>query len=57
VPRIDEATLLAMQQHVAQQVAFAQIPDVVKRVGLLSSPQTDHELILYSLSFNFIKLS
>jgi hypothetical protein len=33
VPRIDEATLIAMQQHVAQQVAFAQIPDVVKRVG------------------------
>ncbi|KIM22893.1 hypothetical protein M408DRAFT_332664 [Serendipita vermifera MAFF 305830] len=31
MPRIDEATLLAMQQHVAQQVAFAQIPDVVKR--------------------------
>lgn len=33
VSRIDESTLLAMQQHVAQQVAFAQIPDVVKRVS------------------------
>ncbi|KAI0360712.1 eukaryotic translation initiation factor 3 subunit 6 [Trametes cingulata] len=30
-PRIDEATLIAMQQQVAQQQAFAQIPDVVKR--------------------------
>ncbi|KAI0777653.1 eukaryotic translation initiation factor 3 subunit 6 [Trametes elegans] len=29
--RLDEATLLAMQQQVAQQTAFAQIPDVVKR--------------------------
>ncbi|KAF8066796.1 eukaryotic translation initiation factor 3 subunit 6 [Lyophyllum atratum] len=29
-PQIDEATLLAMQQHMAQQAAFAQIPDVVK---------------------------
>ena len=29
---------MAMQQHVAQQVAFAQIPDVVKRVsGALSA--------------------
>ncbi|KAJ8487778.1 hypothetical protein ONZ51_g3975 [Trametes cubensis] len=30
-PRIDETTLLAVQQQVAQQQAFAQIPDVVKR--------------------------
>ncbi|EAU86804.1 eukaryotic translation initiation factor 3 subunit 6 [Coprinopsis cinerea okayama7 len=29
-PQIDESTLLAMQQHMAQQAAFAQIPDVVK---------------------------
>jgi hypothetical protein len=29
---IDEATLLAVQQQMAQQAAFAQIPDVVKRV-------------------------
>ncbi|KAJ7220494.1 eukaryotic translation initiation factor 3 subunit 6 [Mycena pura] len=29
-PQIDEATLMAMQQHMAQQAAFAQIPDVVK---------------------------
>ncbi|EED77840.1 predicted protein [Postia placenta Mad-698-R] len=30
-PRIDEATLLAVQQQMVQQAAFAQIPDVVKR--------------------------
>ncbi|RDB26853.1 Eukaryotic translation initiation factor 3 subunit L [Hypsizygus marmoreus] len=29
-PQIDEATLIAMQQHMAQQAAFSQIPDVVK---------------------------
>jgi translation initiation factor 3 subunit L len=29
---IDEATLVAMQQQIAQQTAFSQIPDVVKRV-------------------------
>ncbi|KAL0958932.1 hypothetical protein HGRIS_014248 [Hohenbuehelia grisea] len=29
-PQIDEATLIAVQQHMAQQAAFAQIPDVVK---------------------------
>ncbi|KAJ2927959.1 hypothetical protein H1R20_g9124, partial [Candolleomyces eurysporus] len=29
-PQIDEATLLAMQQHMVQQNAFAQIPDPVK---------------------------
>ncbi|KAI0635140.1 eukaryotic translation initiation factor 3 subunit 6 [Trametes polyzona] len=29
--RIDESTLLAMQQQMVQQAAFAQIPDVVKR--------------------------
>src|SRR5438477_9881326 len=31
-PPIDEATLLAVQQHMAQQAAFSQIPDVVKAV-------------------------
>ena len=30
--QIDNATLAAMQQQMAQQAAFAQIPDVVKRV-------------------------
>jgi hypothetical protein len=30
--QIDEQTLIAMQQHMAQQAAFAQIPDVVKGV-------------------------
>ncbi|KAG5634029.1 hypothetical protein H0H81_003718, partial [Sphagnurus paluster] len=29
-PQIDEATFLAMQQHMAQQAAFSAIPDVVK---------------------------
>jgi len=30
-PRIDEATLIAVQQQMAQQAAYAQVPDVVKR--------------------------
>ncbi|EDR09730.1 uncharacterized protein LACBIDRAFT_319156 [Laccaria bicolor S238N-H82] len=29
-PQIDESMLIAMQQHMAQQAAFSQIPDVVK---------------------------
>ncbi|KAG2127991.1 RNA polymerase I-associated factor PAF67-domain-containing protein [Suillus clintonianus] len=29
--QLDEGSLQAMQQHIAQQAAFAQIPDVVKR--------------------------
>ena len=33
-PQIDESTLLAMQQHMAQQAAFSQIPDDVKGVRL-----------------------
>lgn len=36
-PQIDEATLLAMQQHIAQQTAFAQIPDAVKTVSMPTS--------------------
>jgi len=32
-PRIDEATLIAVQQQMAQQAAYAQVPDVVKRVS------------------------
>jgi len=31
-PQLDESTLVAMQQHMAQQAAFSQIPDVVKTV-------------------------
>jgi translation initiation factor 3 subunit L len=31
-PRIDEATLVAVQHQMAQQAAFSQIPDAVKRV-------------------------
>jgi translation initiation factor 3 subunit L len=33
--QLDEGSLQAMQQHIAQQAAFAQIPDVVKRVSTL----------------------
>lgn len=33
---IDEAALAAMQQQLAQQAAFAQIPNEVKRVCYLS---------------------
>lgn len=44
-PRIDEATLLAVQQQMAQQAAFSQVPDVVKRVSarptLASLAETD----------------
>lgn len=36
-PRLDESTLLAMQQQLVQQAAFAQIPDVVKVVSCLKS--------------------
>lgn len=32
VPRLDEAAFIAMQHQLQQQAAFAQIPDVVKRV-------------------------
>ena len=32
---IDEATILAVQQHMAQQAAFSQIPDVVKAASCL----------------------
>ena len=31
--QLDESALLAMQAQIAQQTAFAQIPDVVKRVS------------------------
>lgn len=32
-PALDESALLAMQAQIAQQTAFAQVPDVVKRVS------------------------
>jgi translation initiation factor 3 subunit L len=32
-PQIDESTLIAMQQHMAQQAAFSSIPDAVKAVS------------------------
>jgi hypothetical protein len=31
---LDEATFVALQHQMAQQAAFAQIPDVVKRVRI-----------------------
>jgi hypothetical protein len=34
--QLDEGSLQAMQQHIAQQAAFEQIPDIVKRVSILS---------------------
>ena len=36
-PQIDESAFLAMQQHMAQQAAFSQIPDVVKGVSNLGA--------------------
>ena len=36
---IEEATLLAMHQHMVQQNAFAQIPDAVKAVSIIISLQ------------------
>ena len=33
--QLDEGALLAMQQHIAQQAAFSQIPDIVKRVSAI----------------------
>jgi translation initiation factor 3 subunit L len=35
-PQIDEPALIAMQQHMAQQAAFATIPDAVKVVSWAS---------------------
>jgi len=35
-PATDDPTVLAVQQHMAQQAVFSQIPDVVKAVGILS---------------------
>ena len=37
VPELDEATLASVQHQIAQQAAFAQIPEVVKRVRKLHS--------------------
>ena len=34
-PQIDDATVFAVQQHMAQQAAFSQIPDVVKAVSFI----------------------
>lgn len=42
-PQLDEAALIAIQQHMAQQAAFSQIPDVVKAVSI--SPNQLHEHI------------
>lgn len=45
-PMIDEATLLIMQQQIAQQAAFAQIPDAVKRVSCPSQLTTTATVLL-----------
>ena len=47
---IDEATLVAMQQQIAQQTAFSQIPDVVKRVRYFLYPNETGTNITFSLS-------
>ena len=54
-PQIDESTLLAMQQHMAQQAAFAQIPDVVKRVSNVASTLNLLAHMLCSLLYTFTK--
>ncbi len=54
-PQIDESTLISVQQHMAQQAAFAQIPDVVKGVcgpAWLSIGQCS---MFHSSSFTSIK--
>src|SRR6266702_1015226 len=47
-PRIDEATLIAVQQQMAQQAAFAQIPDAVKRVRITYEYMTRYPLLTSS---------
>ncbi len=55
-PRIDEATLVAVQHQMAQQAAFAQIPDAVKRVRITYVCITQYRsLTLPSLSFTSTK--
>jgi len=57
--RINEATLIAVQQQMAQQAAFSQIPDVVKRVSLspLSVPPRPVVTAAISSSCTSTKLS
>jgi hypothetical protein len=40
-PRIDEVTLVAVQHQMAQQAAFSQIPDAVKRVRPVWQKKSD----------------
>ena len=51
--RIDEATLLAVQQQMAQQAAFASIPDVVKRVSTLHASR---EILSVVLTWSICKV-
>ena len=51
--RIDEATLLAVQQQMAQQAAFASIPDVVKRVSTLHASR---EILSVVLTWSIYKV-
>lgn len=55
-PRIDEATLLAVQQQVAQQAALAQVPDAVKRVRLLPDVPLNAKLSTVHRTFSSIGL-
>jgi len=41
-PHLDGPAMAAIQQHVAQQAAFAQIPDVVKAVSFPSTTLDIH---------------
>lgn len=51
--RIDEATVAAMQHQMAQQVAFSQIPDVVKRVSVYCSRLRRRSLNYYQFIVQF----
>lgn len=55
-PQIDEQTLIAMQQHIAQQAAFSQIPDAVKSVRLSFLSWISDLSYTFSLSSNFTGL-
>lgn len=55
-PQIDESALIAMQQHMAQQAAFSQIPDVVKGVSGLLEVTNGVSYLVCSLSCTFTKL-
>ncbi|KIJ60780.1 hypothetical protein HYDPIDRAFT_43113 [Hydnomerulius pinastri MD-312] len=57
--QLDESALLAMQAQIAQQAAFAQIPDVVKRVSesSISYFQAALSISIISLYFDYSLIS